>query len=108
MTIPYMATGVIWSVIKHVIGIPIINKALDHWAAGTSNKVDDWVWYFLEMMAGIPDAQRPTAIAEGIAKLQKRYDDAKKNGSLVELKTTVKTWDTAMLMPKTFPSANVG
>ena len=31
-------------ILRGVLSIPMVNKAIDNLASGTSNKIDDWVW----------------------------------------------------------------
>ena len=35
-------------ILRGVLGIPMVNKAIDNYTAGTANKVDDWVWNAVE------------------------------------------------------------
>lgn len=99
--------GIVWGVLKYAIGVPIINKALDHWVAGTSNRIDDMVWAWIESMAGIPEAERPTVIAKSLWELQRTYNEIKKDGGLDVMKSAVKRWDSAALVKSVFPSGNI-
>lgn len=35
-------------ILRGVLSIPMVNKAIDNYTAGTANKVDDWVWAAVE------------------------------------------------------------
>lgn len=108
LAMSYPALGIAWGVLKYVIGVPLVNKALDNWFHGTSNKIDDLVWNWLEKMAGVPEAERPTVIASSLWDLQRTYNAAKADGTLENMKLSEKRWDVAMVVPKVFPSSNVG
>jgi 5-carboxymethyl-2-hydroxymuconate isomerase len=94
----YALIGLIWGAIKHVVNEPIVQTALDHWTAGTSNKIDDWVWEVLKMAAGVKnEEERKDVVKSEIALLQDRYDKSKEEGSAYALKQSIKSWDSAML-----------
>lgn len=90
--------GILWGVLKHVIAQPIVKVALDNWTKGTSNKVDDWVWKMLKLAAAIKDeASRKAYVIKEVALLQERYDYARDEGILNEMKRSKKVWDMASL-----------
>jgi hypothetical protein len=57
-------------ILRGVLTIPMVNKAIDNFTAGTSNKVDDWVWKAVQevlRMEITPD--------RAVASLKKKLDD---------------------------------
>lgn len=94
----YAVLGLIWGVIKYVLKTDLVNTALDHWTAGTSNKIDDWVWKIVEEVIAMPEKERPAAIVAKVEAIQARYDMAKVSGVLDPLKEEAKQWDEQAVM----------
>lgn len=83
---PIAIIGMAWGVLKFVINEPIVNKAVDNWTKGTTNKIDDMVWSLVERLAGVTDETVATLAREGVAEIQTVYNAAKEHGKLAEMK----------------------
>ena len=57
-------------ILRGVLSIPMVNKAIDNFTAGTANKVDDWVWAAVEEVLRL---KVPPDLA--VASLTKKLDD---------------------------------
>lgn len=87
------ALSLLWQLLKITVANEMVNTAMDHWVAGTSNKIDDWLWALLESVAGVENTEeRNVAFVNGLTELQMKYDAAKADGSLDELKATKRSW----------------
>jgi hypothetical protein len=85
--------SLLWQVLKSVVGNETINKAMDNWVNGTSNKYDDMVWKLLEQVTGVADAElQKTMLADGLDAIEKEYVTDKEAGVLAAMKNPLKTW----------------
>jgi hypothetical protein len=93
MIVPAMQiTGLVWVVVKYVLKEDIINHALDNWAKGTSNRVDDWVWDMIERAIGVPDADREAFVVDETKKIQAKYEETSTD-EMIALKTMPLVWN---------------
>ena len=74
---PLLIASSVWMIAKKVITNPLVDKALDNFFAGTSNRIDDAVWAALEFVArmGLPEKDAEAEVVERLAAVQRQYDD---------------------------------
>lgn len=85
--------SVLWQILKTTVANDTVNKAMDNWTKGTSNKIDDWVWKLLEDVTGVKDEEtRKTMLEDGLKAIEEKYMAAKAEGRLDELKQPRRTW----------------
>lgn len=85
--------SLLWQILKSTVANETVNHAMDNWTKGTSNTIDDMVWKLLEQVTGVKDEEeRKVMLEDGLKAIEEKYQVAKLEGQLAQLKAPTKHW----------------
>jgi len=86
--------SLLWAILKSTVANETVNTAMDNWTKGTSNEIDDMVWKLLEDVTGVKDEEvRKAMLADGLKAIEEKYEVAKLEGRVLQMKQPTKRWD---------------